>query len=217
MIRSIVEGSNDEDAMKCLLKGYKEKKQQLIDINIAKPTNAGGRSRIIKDLEKFLERAAIGENDAILVVLDADNDKKDCPGSFAQELAKRAKKLKLPHPIGIVVATVEYEAWLIASIETIAPKHPKVLRQNVKCQQDPDKVSDPKGWLKQNRSEKPYDEAVHQGRMTEDIDFDCAERNSRSFRRLLKTIEEIVKVATDNKEEDKRQRGYVTPNTNTKI
>jgi len=50
-------------------------------------------------------------------MLDADDD---CPATMGPELLKRARAA-VPHtPVGLVLAKCEFEAWFLASAESLA-------------------------------------------------------------------------------------------------
>lgn len=71
---------------------------------------------------------------------------------------------------------------------------------------DIETIRDVKGWITKHMPKKPqpkiYKETFHQTEMTKLIDVDAAIQASRSFRRLVHAIEEIV-TATE--------LGIVTP------
>ena len=113
----IVEGEGEVQAVRPLI-------EKLVDWNretvtIAQPKNAHGRRNLLKEngLEKFLELARReAECDGVLVLVDADDD---CAAELAQSLAERARPLRLPFPVSVVCAKCEYEAWFLASLESI--------------------------------------------------------------------------------------------------
>jgi hypothetical protein len=213
MIGSIVEGEGDQKAVPILLNKYFRVVLQREDVSAYKEAKPGGcKSKLCKRLEALLTEVAAYAS-AILIVLDAD-DEQDYPGCHAQEIAEEVRRItngKYVCPIGIVVATRAYEAWLVASIESIAKKHPRVIAQNATCPSNPDAIENPEGWLKNKCPDKKnqYHKTSHQARMSEHIDFDKAKR-SKSFQKLLKRVDEIVEVATKNQRGEVK-RGYVMP------
>lgn len=71
---------------------------------------------------------------------------------------------------------------------------------------DIETIRDVKGWITKHMPKKPqpkiYKETFHQTEMTKLIDVDAAIQASRSFRRLVHAIEEIVTTT---------ELGIVTP------
>lgn len=114
---------------------------------------------------------------AVLVLLDMDDD---CAKERAYTLANRARQMEtLPFSVVIVCAVREYEAWFLASLESI--------HFGQQYQGDPEAKRDAKGWLRKNfRYKQSQDQAIY----TQKLDIALAKR-SRSFRRLCHAFEEI--------------------------
>jgi hypothetical protein len=92
---------------------------QRYDIQVAAPKNAHGCDNLKKldGLEKFLCIAAIEPGcSAILILMDADGD---CPQKLAQDFARRVQSIGSRFLTVIVIARCEYEAWFLASLDTI--------------------------------------------------------------------------------------------------
>jgi hypothetical protein len=214
MIGSIVEGQGDQKAVPVLLNNYFRVVLRRDDVSAYKESKPGGcKSELREKLKDHLIEVATYAS-AILIVLDAD-DEQDYPGCHAQEIAedvRRITKERWNCPIGIVIATRTYEAWLIASIESIAKKHPGVIQQSATCPSNPDTITNPVKWLecKCPNKKKRYHKTRHQAEMSKCIDFGRAAEKSKSFQKLLNRLNEIVKVATENQQGEVK-RGYVRP------
>jgi hypothetical protein len=115
---------------------------------------------------------------AVLILVDLDDG---CPRNEAPLLAKRIRDMEPPFSVVVVCATREYEAWFLASLETIHPGHT--------YPGDPESVRDAKGWL---RREFGYRERRDQAHYTQALDVTLARERSRSFRRLYHAFEELV-------------------------
>ncbi len=116
---------------------------------------------------------------ALVVLLDMDDD---CPREKAFNLTTRVRSLgMLPFSVVVVCAKREYEAWFLASIESIhgGESYPG----------DPESRRDAKGWLKKQFKYRPMRE---QSSYTQKLDIKLAHTRSRSFRRLYHAIEEIA-------------------------
>src|SRR5262249_6062139 len=78
------------------------------------------RNRLVKpgELERSVELAArrAGPAGVILVVLDGDDE---CPAALGPELLARAQKTRPDIPIRVVLAKREFEAWFLASAESL--------------------------------------------------------------------------------------------------
>ena len=79
------------------------------------------RSKVIKDgvLEGYVGLAAqrVGAGGGVLILLDANGD---CPARLGPALLERARAARPDRRIEVVIAKCEYEAWFLASIESIA-------------------------------------------------------------------------------------------------
>jgi hypothetical protein len=118
----------------------------------------------------------------ILVLVDMDDD---CPQKRGPELAGRIRAMgDLPFSVVVVCARREYEAWFLASLETIHPGH--------RYPEDPEEKRDAKGWLKH---EFGYREVRDQSAYTQALDIALARQRSRSFRRLYHAFGELIEAS----------------------
>lgn len=115
----------------------------------------------------------------LLILLDMDDG---CPREKAKNLVDRISGLGiLPFSVAIVCAKREYEAWFLASLESIHPGHPYF--------GDPEAKRDAKGWLRKEFGYKPTQD---QPSYTRRLNITLAQERSRSFRRMLSAVEELV-------------------------
>ncbi|MBI4772256.1 MAG: DUF4276 family protein [Chloroflexi bacterium] len=98
--------------------------------------------------------------------------------------------------MSVVVARWEYEAWFLASLETIAGKPIKGLPglpETARFEGEVEAVRSPKGWIEARFPPgRKYSETRDQAPLTQLIDFGLAEERSRSFRRLKHAVNEIL-------------------------
>jgi hypothetical protein len=87
----------------------------------------------------------------------------------------------LPFSIAVVCAKREYEAWFLASLESIHAER--------RYEGDPEAPHDAKGWLKEHFG---YRQIRDQSSYTRKLNIELARMRSRSFCRLCHAIEEIV-------------------------
>ncbi len=201
-IVALVEGPGDVEAVPELLRKVLYEKQQWT-WQVARPKRVGGLGALKKRLVKFMtyaERDA--EEGGILILLDLDDG---CPETEAINLARQIKSLNLSCPVAIVFAHREYEAWFLASLDSIV-KQFNLLPTGLTCKGDVERIRDVKGWLtRQMPPGRAYKPTIHQTRLTTWIDLDIACQNSRSFRRLCNAVQELLRMSAYD------QRGQVTP------
>ena len=189
----VVEGAGDVAALPGLLGRILWEMYDRTDIIVAQGrsgvVNANGRQNLERNLEKFLGHAQNKpECDAILVLLDADDD---CPIDLAQGLLERGKQLGLTSPVEIVCAHRSYESWFLASLDTI--KGQRGIGDTAVLSQASEDVSSPKQWLTdQMPPGQAYKETIHQASLSRSIDIVEAHKNSRSFRRLCHALEQLL-------------------------
>ena len=203
----VVEGDGEVEAVPLLLRRLQNEYRRW-DLQIARPKNAHGRDNLLRPggLERFLRYAWL-EPDciAVLILLDAHED---CPKEIAPQLAARARALNPPCPVAIVLAKCEYEAWFLASLETIAGHDLKGrvgLPAEVCFEGDVEAVQGAKEWISQKMpSGRISKETFDQAPMSNLIDLALVRGRSRSFRRLEHAFQEIMEAV------DRGQKG-VTP------
>ena len=192
-IAAIVEGDGDVKAVPGLLRRLLWERLLRYDIQATKPKPAHGKSNLLKKFEQFLQYAVIDNCDAILVILDAEEE---CPVSEARTLAARAAALNLTVPVAIVYAKSEYETWFIASLSECTGADIRARLGIPDTEHAPDNlenIRDAKGWLNQRMpGDRAYKETEDQGSLTYHIDLELTHLRSRSFRRLCHAVDELV-------------------------
>ncbi len=189
----VVEGDGDVAALPGLLGRILLEMYNRSDVLVAQGksmvVNANGRSTLENRLEKFIRYAQNKpECDAILVLLDADDD---CPVNLAQGILKRCEPLGLTIPVEIVCAHREYESWFLASLDTIRGR--RGISDTATLSQNAEDIPDPKHWLTDHMPYgQAYKETTHQAALTQHMDIDMAHSNSRSFRRLCHALELLL-------------------------
>ncbi len=116
-IVALVEGPGDIEAVPGLLYKLLREKHQQWTWQVARPKRVGGLGALKKRLDRFMtyaERDA--EGGGILILLDLDDG---CPEIEAINLAQQIRSLNLSCPVAIVFAHREYEAWFLASLDSI--------------------------------------------------------------------------------------------------
>ncbi|MDE0004740.1 MAG: DUF4276 family protein [Rhodospirillaceae bacterium] len=193
----VVEGRGEIAAFPLLLRRLLAEEYRRFDLTIDHPLAANGWHNLLRagGIERFLERAALRANAAGIIVL-LDLDEADCAADLARELAARARGRGLHLPVAIVVAVQAYEAWFLASIETIRGQHVKgqrFLPAEVEPPSEPETIRSPKDWLKDRLvDDRFYKEKEDMPPLTDLLDCAQVRRRCRSFRRLDHAIGQLV-------------------------
>lgn len=121
-------------------------------------------------------------------MLDADDD---CPADLGAKILQRAKQC-IPHrPISVVLANMEFEAWFIASAESLNGKHG--FEFNPEEVIEAERVRNAKGWIKNHMSTNSYGETTEQQAFVREMNLQQAFSNSRSFRKLCSEWEKQMR------------------------
>ncbi len=133
------------------------------------------------DFRKFLGLASAkaGERSWILILLDADDD---CPAKLGAQIVDRAHAATPHRRISVVLAKREYEAWFLASADSLDGKRGLSLDDAVAV--DPEVPRDAKGWLSKHMPSGRYREVTDQPAFSAVMDLQEARKRSRSFRKL---------------------------------
>ena len=192
-IVAIVEGDGDERAVPKLIRRVLWEHLHRYDIVVSKAKNARGKPGLLKRVDQFLQYALLDQCDAILVIIDADNE---CPHRRASSIADQATALKLGVPVAVVCAKAEYETWFICNLtESAGQDIRKYLEipQFVIAPSAVEEIRGAKEWLSERMPRnRAYQETSDQEPLTYHIDLELTLNGSRSFRRLCHAIEELV-------------------------
>lgn len=133
------------------------------------------------DFQKFLGLASAkaGDSGWILILLDADDD---CPANLAPQIFERACDVAPNRRISVVLAKREYEAWFLASAESLNGKRGLVLEGHLVI--NPETPRNAKGWLGERMRGGKYREVTDQPAFSAEMDLEQARERSRSFRKL---------------------------------
>ena len=194
-IIAVVEGHGEVEAVPGLIRRILGDRLCRYDISLLKPKRANGKSNLLSKFEQFLEYS-IGENpDAILVLVDSDDE---CPAEEARGLADRASALNLGVPVAVVYAKSEYETWFISSLSEGTGEGIRAMlniASSVNAPEDVEGIRGAKEWLKRRMPrDQGYKETSDQKNLTHRIEMDMTYRRSRSFRRLCHAVEELVEA-----------------------
>lgn len=192
MIKLIVEGHGEVQALPVLLRRIAGECFGIWDVGILQPGRYPA-SRLVRnengiwvpgpDFPKAGQHARNEGATCILTLLDLDDD---CPKEVHEALIPTLANATGIDPSCLVFAKCEYEAWFLASAET--------LEDNVlPYPGDPEAVRDAKGALERHlQLNFPYDERTDQPRYSTKVNLIALHARSRSFRKLVKDFRRLL-------------------------
>jgi len=191
VIQPIVEGQGEEAAVPLLLRRLRDASQAW-GLEVAKPhRNFRGRLAKKESLQQSVRLARLTPNCAgILVIFDADTI---CPGKEGPRLTEWAQEAAGDKPCALVLANREYEAWFLASIESLRGKA-RVL-PDASYYADPESPRDAKGEIRRRMRGNAYAPTKDQEKLTAHFDLASAYKKSRSFRKLVAAFGALAAAA----------------------
>ena len=185
----VIEGKGERSALPVLLRriadeltGYTIRLEiTTVHLDRSKLTKAGELERAVQYAEKMAGTAG-----AILILHDADDA---CPVQLSAELRQRTARAD--RLISVVLANKEFEAWFIASADSLKEKG-YVTGVTDLPEEDPDSVRGAKQWLSSRLHQGTYKPTVDQPKLAAVFDLQEARRNSRSFRKLWREMELLL-------------------------
>ena len=184
-IQPIVEGHGEVDAVPELLRRLVAEAAHP-DISILRTirSNRGALVRQVS-LERVIQVARTKNPDAILILLDGDDD--PCPGKLAQQLNTWAKASAAPMACEVVVAQREYEAWFLGAMESL--RGTRGIADNAVSETAPEAPRDAKGRLRSKMlAGRFYVERSDQVVLTSVFEMRSAYHSCRSFRKMVKVF-----------------------------
>ncbi len=180
-IQPIVEGGGEVLAVPVLLRRLRDL-AKAFEIEVKVPYRRP-RSQLVNEavLRNFIRRS-MSEDDcsAILILIDSDDD---CPKELAPRIAGWAKDEAGLVPCEVVLAKREYEAWFLATIESLRGK--RGIRHNAQSHPSPESPRDAKGQLKKRMERSAnYVAKGDQPALSAHFDMPTAYARCRSFRRM---------------------------------
>lgn len=189
---SIVEGDGEVAALPVLLRRLGEWLHPALYFNIVAPIRVR-RDQFLNREEIFTKQLKLAALKCtspgwIVIVLDADDD---CPVQLAQRIAQRAKAIVPDARLSVVLANREYEAWFIASAETLDGSRGFRLAGELP---EADSIRGAKQWISKRIAQGAYHEVLDQPAFSAKIDLSLARQRSRSFEKLCTDWEANVQA-----------------------
>ncbi len=197
MIQPIVEGQGEEAAFPILLRRLIVELGCYLDIGGA-PIRSR-RTEIIReaDFKRVIKLATFKPNaNAIVLLFDADQD---CARTHIPNMRQWSQEIAPNFPCAIIMARREYEAWFLASIESL--RGIRGIRDDAEYSHNPEDKKDAKGIIKGFMSpHTSYSPTADQPALSAMFDLAMAYRRASSFRKLVREIcrllEELGHVPT---------------------
>jgi hypothetical protein len=191
-IGCVVEGYGELAAIPVLLRRIAQEISGGYSIRIPKPVRRPRASLVNRkdELERAVElaRRSAGATGGVLVLIDTDDD---CPAELGPRLLARARsRLPVNVPVGVVLATREFEGWFLAAASSLAGR--SGLPANLEPPVNPDAIRDAKGWLSQRmQGNSSYVPTLHQAAFASLMDIQQA-RSSDSFDKLFREMQKLL-------------------------
>jgi hypothetical protein len=188
-IHPIVEGHGEVQAVPVLIRRLRDE-SKVFDLEVGKPI-LRKRSEFVQEgpLRKAIQLALLREDcDGILILFDADDD---CPAKLAPIIQGWAQKEAGAVPVGVVIACREYEAWFLASVDSL--RGFRGILSAAMPHADPEFPRGAKEQL-EDRMEagRSYSETADQAALTAKFDMVAAYARCRSFRRMVRAFGLLV-------------------------
>jgi len=183
VIQPIVEGYGELAAVPVLIRRLRDE-SRTFGLEVGRPIRRK-RSELVEEssLRKSVRLALLQPNlAAILIIFDGDDA---CPRELAPRLEKWAQDEARPIPTAIVIVQREYEAWFLATIESLRGK--RGIRHDAERHPDPESVRGAKQALEDRmEADSSYSETADQAALSAAFDLKAAYSRSRSFRRMVR-------------------------------
>jgi len=189
-IQPIVEGHGEVEAIPVLLRRLCEEAGAL-GIEIGRPIRQS-RSQLVQEatLRRAVQLARLQPHcRAILVVLDSDDD---CPMKIAPRLEAWVCEEAAGVPCAVVMARQEYEAWFLASMESL--RGIRGIRDDAISPDAPESIRGAKEHLGTClRPGRFYSPAADQAALTAKFSLAVAYNGCRSFKRMASAFALLVR------------------------
>ena len=183
----IVEGHGDAAAVPVLLRRLVDAAKAWEEIRIGQPIRCSS-GKLVKEVElkKHVRLARLRKDcGAVLIVIDSDDD---CPVELAARLREWAVAEAGP-ACEVVLAKREYEAWFLATAESLRTHHS--MRSDAQAHPQPESPRGAKGRL-EAMMHISYSERVHQPAFSAIFCMAEAHARCRSFRKLISSFGRLM-------------------------
>lgn len=182
-IQPFVEGAGEVEAVPVLLRRL-QAQSGAYALEILRPICAHRSDLLSEPSVRMLVRRARVEQacDGLLFLLDGDDD---CPLDLAPKIGGWVG-MEAGIPCAVVIAQREYEAWFLASLESLRGR--RGIRSDSLSLANPEEVRGAKERLQTQMAGRVYRETADQPALTARFDMASAYRRCRSFRRMVRAF-----------------------------
>ncbi|MCY4074068.1 MAG: DUF4276 family protein [Acidobacteria bacterium] len=190
-IQPIVEGHGEVEALPVLLRRFIDA-AQVWTVGVGQPIRRPRNRLVQEDGVRQAVRLALEQPEcgAVLVLLDGNTD---CPAELGPTVQRWAIAAADDTPCRVVLAHREYEAWFLASIESLRGFHG--VTTNAQPHPDPE---GPRGAKEQLRARMQpgaiYLPTVDQPAFSSEFSLAAAYRGCRSFRKLADSFASLIRA-----------------------
>lgn len=189
-IQPIVEGHGEVSAFPVLLRRLVVQAGAW-NVDVGRPIRKS-RTQLVRETElKKAVRLALLQPDcsAVLILFDGDND---CPAELGQAIQAWAESEAGDMPCEVVIAHREYEAWFLASIESMLGY--RRIRADAQSHPNPEQPRGAKGQLEARmEAGATYLETTDQPALSAKFSLATAYQRCRSFRKLASSFGRLVR------------------------
>jgi hypothetical protein len=190
-IQPIVEGYGDVHAVPVLLRRLRDE-ARAYSVEVNAPIRKTRYELVNEPLLRKAVRLALLQPECrgIFIVFDGDDD---CPKALAPTLLNWAQQEAADVPCALVMAVREYEAWFLASIESLRGK--RGIRLDAPLCVEPETPRGAKERLEQLMQRgRAYNETADQAALTAQFDMRSAYRRCRSFRSAVGALGRLLSI-----------------------
>ncbi|MDP2794033.1 MAG: DUF4276 family protein [Sulfurisoma sp.] len=186
----IVEGHGEVAAAPVLLRRLLWDQAQCYGMDVGTPIRRTcSQFRREEEVQRIV-RVALLQPDcaAVLLLFDGEDD---CPFELAAKVRGWAQAAAGQTPCEVVIAYREYETWFLASVESLRGRWG--IAGDALAPINPEAKRNAKGALEEFMPANcAYSPTVHQADMSANFDMALAHRRNRSFRKLVKTVGDLL-------------------------
>jgi hypothetical protein len=189
-IGCVVEGHGETESVPILVRRIAQAVDPQLVVQLS-PSVRVPKSKLllVSEFERTVEIVArgVGPRGGVLVLLDSDDD---CPAALGRALLERARQIRPNLPIRIILAKREFEAWFLASAESLRGR--RGLADDLKSPANPETIRGAKEWLTANMADgRHYVETLDQPALTASFDLQQA-RRAASFDKFFRDVSAVL-------------------------
>ncbi len=185
----IVEGHGEVTAVPVLLRRLLQK-AECFGVGVGAPIRRSQSEFRQQEKVRAMVRLALLQPECagILLLFDGEDD---CPVELAAQVQVWARQAAGVMPCGVVIAYREYETWFLAAVDSLRGQCR--IGDHAAPPPNPESKRNAKGALEAFMpGGASYAETIHQAKLSAVFDMALAHQRNRSFRRLTKTIGDIL-------------------------